>query len=226
MRKLAIVLTLAISATAVFAQTAPAPAAKPAAKPAVTATAATSPKAIIDTTAGKITCTLFPDKAPLTVENFIGLATGTKDWTNPASHAPMHGKPLYDGTIFHRVIKDFMIQGGDPLGTGTGDPGYKFKDEYSDLTFDRPGRLAMANAGPNTNGSQFFITVANDSFLNNGHYTIFGQCENQDVAQKIVSAQTGPNDRPIDPTKIIHITIVKAGMAAAVPVKPKPATKP
>jgi peptidyl-prolyl cis-trans isomerase A (cyclophilin A) len=212
MRKLSLLLMLAISATALFAQAAPA------AKP----MGAAGPKAIIDTTAGKITCTLFPDKAPMTVDNFIGLATGTKDWTNPASHAPMHGRPLYDGTIFHRVIPGFMIQGGDPLGNGTGDPGYKFKDEFSDLTFDRPGRMAMANAGPNTNGSQFFITVANDSFLNtNGHYTIFGQCENLDVAQKIVSTPTGMQDRPINPTKIIHIAIVKAG-APAPPAKPKP----
>ena len=106
------------------------------------------------------TCTLFPDVAPIGVENFIGLASGTKDWKNPVSGATKHGVPLYDGTIFHRVIPEFMIQGGDPAGNGSGDPGYKFKNEASpNVLFDRPGRLAYANlAGPGTNGSQFFIT--------------------------------------------------------------------
>ena len=119
-------------------------AAKPstAAKPAVS----TKPTAIINTSVGKMTCTLFPDKAPIGVENFIGLASGTKDWKNPVSGASKHGVPLYDGTIFHRVISEFMIQGGDPAGNGSGDPGYKFKNEVSpDLLFDRPGRLAYAN---------------------------------------------------------------------------------
>src|ERR1700748_2250106 len=117
------------------------------------------PKAIIDTTAGKMTCTLFPDKAPIGVANFIGLASGTKDWKAPTG-ATKHGVPLYDGTIFHRVIPEFMIQGGDPAGTGSGpDPVKAFKNETSpDLKFDKPGRLAYANAGPNTNTSQFFIT--------------------------------------------------------------------
>ena len=126
---------------------------------AASAAVSAQPKAIIDTTAGKLTCTLFPDKAPIGVANFIGLSDGTKDWTNPVSHAKKHGVPLYDGTIFHRVIPNFMIQGGDPAGTGAGDPGYQFKNETSpDLKFDRPGRLAYANAGPGTNGSQFFVT--------------------------------------------------------------------
>src|SRR3984957_13878436 len=125
---------------------APAAAAKPAG-PALPA----KPTAIIQTSAGNMTCTLFPDKAPIGVENFIGLAAGTKDWKNPVSGATKHGVPLYDGTIFHRVIPDFMIQGGDPAGNGSGDPGYKFKNEVSaDLLFDRPGRLAYANSGPNT----------------------------------------------------------------------------
>ena len=181
---------------------------------------ANEPKAIFDTTAGKITCTLFPDKAPMTVDNFIGLATGTKDWTNPASGSKKHGVPLYDGTIFHRVIPDFMIQGGDPLGNGMGDPGYKFKDEFSNLQFDRPGRLAMANSGPNTNGSQFFITVVPTPHLNN-HHTIFGQCENLDVVKKIVSTPRGPNDRPLEPIKINHITIVKPGESEAKPTSAK-----
>src|SRR3982751_2209409 len=131
--------------------------AKPAttAKPAASASA--KPTAIIDTTAGKMTCTLFPDKAPIGVQNFIGLATGKKDWRNPVSGATKHGVPLYDGTIFHRVIPGFMIQGGDPAGTGSGaDPVKPFKNEVSpDLLFDQPGRLAYANAGPNTNTSQF-----------------------------------------------------------------------
>src|SRR6202050_2349696 len=117
------------------------------------------PTAIIETTAGNMTCALFPDKAPIGVKNFIGLANGTRDWKNPVSGSTKHGVPLYDGTIFHRVIPGFMIQGGDPAGNGTGDPGYEFKNEVSsDLLFDRPGRLAYANSGPDTNGSQFFIT--------------------------------------------------------------------
>src|SRR5437870_10977471 len=143
-----------------WAQAAPvAPAKKPAtaAKPAAAASA--EPTAVIDTSAGKLTCKLFPDKAPLGVANFIGLSDGTKDWTSPVTHQKKHGVPLYDGTIFHRVIPNFMIQGGDPAG-GSGDPGYAFKNEPSpDLKFDRPGRLAYANAGPDTDGSQFLITA-------------------------------------------------------------------
>jgi peptidyl-prolyl cis-trans isomerase A (cyclophilin A) len=166
------------------------------------------PKAVIETSMGKITCTLFPGKAPMTVENFIGLATGTKDWVNPATGKTMHGVPLYDNTTFHRVIPNFMIQGGDPLGNGTGDPGYKFKDEFSDLTFDQPGRLAMANAGPGTNGSQFFITEVPTPHLN-GRHTIFGQCENLELVKKIARVPTGPNDKPVTPVKINHIAIEK-----------------
>ena len=154
---------LSISALAVWAQssTQAAPAAKPATtpKPPVHRVAAGTTTAIIETTVGNMTCTLFPDKAPIGVQNFIGLATGTKDWKNPVSGVTKHGVPLYDGTIFHRVIPGFMIQGGDPAGDGTGDPGYQFKNEVSsDLLFDKPGRLAYANSGPDTNGSQFFIT--------------------------------------------------------------------
>ncbi len=186
-----------------------------AAKPAVHAAA--EPTAIIDTTAGKMTCTLFPNKAPIGVENFIGLATGTKDWKNPVSGATKHGVPLYDGTVFHRVIPNFMIQGGDPAGNGSGDPGYKFKNEVSDdLPFDRPGRLAYANAGPNTNGSQFFITEVATPHLN-GNYTIFGQCDEATVelVKQIARMATDPqNDRPFRPVKINHITIVKGGAAA------------
>jgi peptidyl-prolyl cis-trans isomerase A (cyclophilin A) len=169
----------------------------------------TQPTAIIDTTAGKLTCTLFPDKAPIGVANFIGLATGTKDWTDPKTGKKMHGVPLYDGTIFHRVIPNFMIQGGDPLGTGTGDPGFQFKNETSpDLKFDRPGRLAYANAGPDTNGSQFFVTELPYPSLN-GHYTIFGQCDDASVTlvKEIARMGRDTNDRPYRPVKINHITI-------------------
>lgn len=194
-----------------------------AAKPA-TATSA-KPTAIIDTTAGKMTCTLFPDKAPIGVSNFIGLATGTKDWKNPVSKANKHGVPLYDGTIFHRVIPNFMIQGGDPAGNGSGDPGYEFKNETSpDLLFDRPGRLAYANSGPNTNGSQFFITEVSTPHLNGG-YTIFGQCDEATVAlvKQIARMSRDPsNDKPFRPVRINHITIQKGGASTA----PKPASTP
>src|SRR6476659_5832976 len=170
-----------------------------AAKPATAPGA--GPSAIIETTAGKMTCKLFPDKAPIGVANFIGLATGTKDWKNPVSHAKKHGVPLYDGTIFHRVIPDFMIQGGDPAGTGEGDPGYTFGDEIAPgVNFDRPGRLAMANSGPNTNGSQFFITEVPTPHLN-GHHTIFGQCDEPSIAlvKKIARVPRDANDRPSKP---------------------------
>lgn len=179
------------------------------------AAAGAQPKAIIDTTAGKMTCTLFPDKAPIGVANFTGLATGTKDWTNPVTHKKEHGVPLYDGTIFHRVIPNFMIQGGDPAGTGMGDPGYQFKNETSsDLKFDRPGRLAYANAGPDTNGSQFFITEVPYPSLNGG-YTIFGQCDDASVAivKQIARVGRDSNDKPYTPVKIKHITIENAGAA-------------
>jgi peptidyl-prolyl cis-trans isomerase A (cyclophilin A) len=169
------------------------------------------PTAVIETTAGKLTCTLFPDKAPIGVANFIGLSDGTKDWTNPVSHQKKHGVPLYDGTIFHRVIPNFMIQGGDPVGNGTGDPGYTFKNETSpDLKFDRPGRLAYANSGPDTNGSQFFITEIAYPSLNGG-YTIFGQCDDASVTlvKEIARMGRDSNDKPYRAVKIVHITIKK-----------------
>jgi len=164
--------------------------------------------AIISTSAGEITVKLFPDKAPIAVENFIGLATGKKDWTDPNTGKKMHGKPLYNGTIFHRVIPGFMIQGGDPLGRGMGGPGYTFEDETSPLDyFDHAGILAMANAGPNTNGSQFFITLKPTPWLN-GKHTIFGEVtKGMDVVQKIVDAPRGADDRPNDPVKIKSIKI-------------------
>jgi peptidyl-prolyl cis-trans isomerase A (cyclophilin A) len=179
------------------------------------AAASGNPTAVIDTTAGKLTCVLFQDKAPIGVANFIGLATGTKDWTSPITHQKKHGVPLYDGTIFHRVIPNFMIQGGDPMGTGTGDPGYQFKNETSpDLKFDRPGRMAYANAGPDTNGSQFFITEIAYPSLNGG-YTIFGQCDEASVTlvKEIARMGRDSNDKPYKPVKINHITI-SGGTAA------------
>jgi peptidyl-prolyl cis-trans isomerase A (cyclophilin A) len=183
-----------------------------------TTTQPKEPTAIFETTAGTITCTLFPEQAPLTVANFIGLATGTKAWKDPKIGKMGHGVPLYNGTIFHRVIPDFMIQGGDPMGTGQGDPGYSFKDEFSsDLTFDQPGRLAMANSGPNTNGSQFFITEVPTPHLN-GHHTIFGQCADIDVVKKIARVAADPgNNRPYDPPKIIRIKIIDPRHPAAKP---------
>src|SRR5271170_3796931 len=200
---------LSVAAFAVWAQA-------PATKPATGATpvhhaASGPPTAIIETTAGKLTCTLFPDKAPIGVANFIGLATGTKDWTSPVTHQKKHGVPLYDGTIFHRVIPDFMIQGGDPMGTGTGDPGYVFKNETSkDLKFDRPGRMAYANSGPDTNGSQFVITEVAYPSLNGG-YTIFGQCDEATVTlvKEIARMGRDSDDRPYRPVKINHITIAR-----------------
>jgi len=179
------------------------------------ATESKNPTAIIETTDGNITCTLFPDQAPETVANFIGLSNGTKAWKNPSTGQTMH-TPLYDGTICHRVIPNFMIQCGDPAGNGTGDPGYKFKDEFSpSLTFDQPGRLAMANSGPNTNGSQFFITEVPTPHLN-GKHTIFGQCQDLDVIKNIARLATDPrNDRPYSPPKITHIKIIDPRHPAA-----------
>src|SRR5499425_2896246 len=137
--------------------------------------------AIFETNQGEITCELFPDKAPKTVANFRGLAEGTKEFTDDKT-GQKTTRRFYDGLTFHRVIPKFMIQGGCPLGAGTGGPGYRFEDEFSkDLRFDRPGRLAMANSGPNTNGSQFFITEVPTPHLN-GHHTIFGQCDDASVA--------------------------------------------
>lgn len=164
--------------------------------------------AVIQTTAGNITVKLYSDKAPKTVENFIGLANGKKEWTHPKTGKKYQGQPLYTGTIFHRVIPDFMIQGGDPLGDGTGGPGYQFEDEFSPSDqFDHPGILAMANAGPNTNGSQFFITVKATPWLN-GRHTIFGEVtDGMAVVNKIVSAPRGQRDMPEKPVKIKKVII-------------------
>jgi peptidyl-prolyl cis-trans isomerase A (cyclophilin A) len=181
----------------------------------------TGPTAVIDTTMGRLTCKLYQTQAPLTVSNFIGLAEGTRDWTDPNTLKKMHNKRLYDGTTFHRVIPGFMIQGGDPAGNGTGDPGYFFDDEFvSDLTFDVPGRLAMANSGPRTNGSQFFITEEPVPQLN-GKHTIFGQCDAHSVqlVSYIASVDRSPEDKPLTPVVIQHISIVREGQ----PMPPEPA---
>jgi peptidyl-prolyl cis-trans isomerase A (cyclophilin A) len=164
--------------------------------------------ATLKTTLGNIKIELFADKAPNTVANFVGLSEGTKDWTDPKTGQKMSSKPLYNGVIFHRIIKDFMIQGGDPLGTGTGGPGYSFADEFDPkLTFDKPGILAMANSGPNTNGSQFFITTVPTAWLN-GKHTIFGQViDGLSVLATISATPVNASDQPITPVVIEKITI-------------------
>ena len=153
--------------------------------------------ATFNTSEGTIVCRLFEKEAPKTVANFIDLAEGKREWTHPVSRKKSKDK-LYDGTILHRVIPDFMIQGGDPAGTGFGGPGYQFEDETkgSPHKFDKPGKLAMANAGPNTNGSQFFITVAATTWLT-GKHTIFGEVvEGQDVVDKITAVPRNRQDKP------------------------------
>jgi peptidyl-prolyl cis-trans isomerase A (cyclophilin A) len=184
----------------------------------------TGPTAVLDTSMGRITCKLFDKQAPLTVANFIGLADGTKPWTDPVSKQKMTGKPFYDGTTFHRVIPEFMIQGGDPTGTGTGDPGYMFADEFDpNLNFDVAGRLAMANSGPGTNGSQFFITEAPATHLNQKH-TIFGQCDQPSlsIVSSIARVQRDAEDKPLQPVVLNKITIVQQGQQLP-PLPPAPA---
>ena len=165
--------------------------------------------ATLHTTLGDIKINLFQDQAPKTVRNFVGLADGSKEWTHPKTNSKTN-EPLYDGTIFHRVIPGFMIQGGDPLGTGTGGPGYRFEDEFhGELTFDRPYLLAMANSGPGTNGSQFFITVAPTAWLNRKH-SIFGEVadqESREIVDAIAAVPTGGQDRPKENVVINSVTI-------------------
>ena len=165
--------------------------------------------ATLHTNKGDIRLQLFPDQAPKTVKNFVGLAYGSQEWSDPRT-GEKKSTPLYDGVVFHRVIPGFMIQGGDPLGTGTGGPGYRFGDEFHpELQFDRPYLLAMANAGPGTNGSQFFITVAATPWLNFKH-TIFGEVTDQagrDVVDAIAAVPTGAMDRPKDAVVIESITV-------------------
>jgi peptidyl-prolyl cis-trans isomerase A (cyclophilin A) len=168
--------------------------------------------AILHTNHGDITLNLFGDHAPKTVQNFVGLSNGTQEYVDPESGQKTTGR-YYDGLTFHRVIDGFMIQGGCPLGTGTGGPGYKFGDEiHPELQFDRPYLLAMANAGPGTNGSQFFITVAETGWLT-GKHTIFGEVADQasrDVVDSIAGVQTGRTDRPVEPVTIERLEIVDA----------------
>ncbi len=163
----------------------------------------------IETSMGTIVCQLFPSSAPETVANFVGLAEGTKPFIDPRTGTQVK-RPFFDGLIFHRVIKNFMIQGGDPLGNGTGGPGYQFKNEVDPtLHFDHKGVLAMANAGPDTNGSQFFITVAPATWLD-GNYSVFGQVvAGQDVADKISEVPTDRRDRPVNPVTVLHVKILR-----------------
>ncbi len=163
--------------------------------------------ATLRTNQGQVVIRLFPDQAPKTVRNFVELAEGGRQWTDPRTGRATTDK-LYDGTVFHRVIPDFMIQGGDPLGSGRGGPGYKFADEiHPDLAFDRPYLLAMANAGPGTNGSQFFITVGPTPWLN-GKHTIFGEViEGADVVDRISRMKTGSQDRPAEDVTIESVTV-------------------
>lgn len=163
--------------------------------------------AVFETNKGEITCLLYPEAAPKTVKNFVELAKGEKEWLDPNTNEKTK-KPLYNGTIFHRVIPDFMIQGGDPMGTGIGGPGYKFEDEIDPvLVFSNPGTLAMANSGPNTNGSQFFITAAPTPWLN-GNHTIFGRViKGQDIVESISLVKRNSQDAPLDPVVLEKITI-------------------
>jgi peptidyl-prolyl cis-trans isomerase A (cyclophilin A) len=167
--------------------------------------------ATLHTNLGDITIELFPNHAPKTVANFVELASGKREWVDPRTGEKSTSN-LYDGTVFHRVIDGFMIQGGDPLGTGTGGPGYRFADEFhGELVFDRPYILAMANSGPGTNGSQFFITVAPTTWLNRKH-TIFGEVKDaasQKVVDAIATTKTGAGDRPVQAVVINSVTIAE-----------------
>jgi len=170
--------------------------------------------ATLRTSQGEVVVRLFPDHAPKTVRNFVELAEGGKQWTDPRTGRATDAR-LYDGTVFHRVIPDFMIQGGDPLGSGRGGPGYKFADEiHPDLTFSRPYLLAMANAGPGTNGSQFFITVVPTPWLN-GKHTIFGEViKGADVVDRISRVKTGSQDRPAEDVTIESVTVQRGDSAS------------
>jgi peptidyl-prolyl cis-trans isomerase A (cyclophilin A) len=162
------------------------------------------------TSEGSFTVRLFEDEAPKTVANFVGLAAGTKEWTDPKSGQKVT-RPYYDGLIFHRVIAGFMIQGGDPLGTGTGGPGFRFADEFGPgLRHSKPGILSMANAGPNTNGGQFFITLAATPWLDQKH-SVFGEVvEGMDVVQRIGNVPTSkPADRPLKPVTLQSVSVTR-----------------
>ncbi|MEM1348522.1 MAG: peptidylprolyl isomerase [Myxococcota bacterium] len=166
-------------------------------------------RAVLETSEGRITCLLFPEQAPITVANFIGLARGLKSWTDPESLDTVPDRPYYDGVVFHRVFPGFVIHTGDRTGTGHGGPGYTIPDEIArDLKHDRPGVLSMANAGPNTGGAQFFITEAPAPHLD-GRHTIFGQCEDLDVIKSIARAPTDAQNRPEHPPVLTTVRIVK-----------------
>ena len=217
--------SLLFTATLAVAQTpTPLPDAPSAAAPQTPAAPVpTGPTAVIDTTMGRLTCKLFATQSPLATANFIGLAEGTKAWTDPATQKKIVGKPFYNGTTFHRVIPGFMIQGGDRVGDGTGDAGYFFDNEDTPgLLFDVPGRLAMANAGRNTNGTQFFITEQPVAQLNGG-YSIFGQCDDASVALVAAIARVDRNssDKPNTPVVINKVTIVREGQPLP-PIPPGP----
>jgi len=227
-------LTACMAASATAQQSTPPPTEPLPDAPQATAAAMihpSGPTVVMDTSMGRITCQFYQQQAPKAVANFIGLAEGAIDWTDPATMKKQHHKPYFDNTTFHRVIPEFMIQGGDPTGTGTGDPGFAFDDEVDpNLNFDRPGRLAMANSGPNTNGSQFFITEqAYDSL--NQHYTLFGQCDDSSVlvVQSIARVPRDSNDKPLTPVYLKKVTIVREGhpppplpaAPAATPAAPK-----
>ena len=186
----------------------------------------TGATAVFDTSMGRIICKFFDKQAPESVANFVGLAEGTKDWKDPVTGQMMHGKPLYDGTQFHRVIPEFMIQGGDPEASGRGDPGYYIKDETNpDLNFDVAGRLAYANSGPGTDGSQFFITEQPVPELDQ-KYTIFGQCDDPGVlvVKTIARVDRDNSDKPVAPVVLNKVTIVDAGKA--IPPAPAAAAAP
>ena len=160
----------------------------------------------IETTQGTFTCELYEKQTPITVANFVGLARGLRPFKDPKTGQWVK-RPYYDGLIFHRVIPGFMVQGGDPLGMGTGNPGYKFADEIvPELKFDKPGLLAMANAGPVTNGSQFFITEGTPGYLN-GKHTIFGACDPLSLVSKITGVERGPRDKPVTDVVMKKVTI-------------------
>jgi len=232
LRLLALVLALGVSAQAQSAPSSTPPSQDLPDAPSTTSqikppVVPTGPTAVIDTTMGRLTCKLYEKEAPVTVANFIGLAEGTKDWTDPKTQQKMHKQPFYNGTTFHRVIPGFMIQGGDRMGDGTGDPGYFFQDEIDpSLTFDSPALLAMANAGPGpsgggTNGSQFFITEVPVPQLN-GKHTIFGQCDAHTalLVASIARVERNADDKPLTPVVINRVTIVRDGQA----MPPLPAT--
>jgi peptidyl-prolyl cis-trans isomerase A (cyclophilin A) len=233
LRYLALALAFSIPA---LGQSAPAPSTQDALPDAPSTTSQakapvvpTGPTAVIDTTMGRLTCQFYDKQAPIAVANFIGLTEGTKDWTDGKTLEKVHRQSYYNGTTFHRVIPGFMIQGGDRMGTGAGDPGYFFHDEIDPaLAFDQPGRLAMANAGPGpsgggTNGSQFFITEDAVPQLN-GKHTIFGQCDAHSVllVASIARVERNSDDKPVVPVVINRITIVREGQ----PMPPLPATPP